>query len=270
MAQSKPSEVRPTATPTIQISIGRVEIRAVTRANPVPQRSAERRGAPGYRWKNICASATRAGDEQSSRCRHRHRRAAHPAARCHGLVPGANVTTTRPNGAAAIRSGDQYISLSGDSQRALIATPTCRPGAATASWSSGRSSTTLHYLSVSRRRNHLGAPALARRGGAPAPRPSVDDRSGYCPDHCQSALRYRAAGSNLADQVDVVRSRRSDYSLEELSKLWSIFFQSPYVLSVAYQASAVLIETDERRARRCRCKRAIFTSCRFAIRPSTG
>ena len=47
MAQSNPSEVRPTATPTMQISIGSVEIRAVT---PPPtagsQRSAERRGNP--------------------------------------------------------------------------------------------------------------------------------------------------------------------------------------------------------------------------------
>ena len=47
MAQSKPSEVRPTATPTMQISIGSVEIRAVTPPpTAVPQRSAERRGNP--------------------------------------------------------------------------------------------------------------------------------------------------------------------------------------------------------------------------------
>jgi hypothetical protein len=47
MAQSKPIEVRPTATPTIQISIGTVEIRAVTPApTAAPQRSAERRGNP--------------------------------------------------------------------------------------------------------------------------------------------------------------------------------------------------------------------------------
>jgi hypothetical protein len=34
-------------------------------------------------------------------------------------------------------------------------------------------------------------------------------------------------------------------SLEDLSKLWSIFFQIPYFLSVAYEASVVLIEGDE-------------------------
>src|SRR5689334_1986489 len=53
------------------------------------------------------------------------------------------------------------------------------------------------------------------------------------------------ATSNLADQADFIRFTPLGLSLEELSKLWSIFFQSPYVLSVAYQASAVLIETDD-------------------------
>ncbi len=53
------------------------------------------------------------------------------------------------------------------------------------------------------------------------------------------------ATSNLADQLDLVRFTPLGLSLEELSKLWSIFFQSPYVLSVAYQASAVLIESED-------------------------
>ena len=53
------------------------------------------------------------------------------------------------------------------------------------------------------------------------------------------------ATSNLADQLDLVRFTPLGLSLEELSKVWSIFFQSPYVLSVAYQGSAVLIETDD-------------------------
>jgi hypothetical protein len=34
-------------------------------------------------------------------------------------------------------------------------------------------------------------------------------------------------------------------SLEELSKLWSVFFQVPYALSIAYTASTVLIEAGE-------------------------
>ena len=47
VAQTNPSEAKPAATPTIQISIGRVEIRAVTPAPALgSQRPAERRGVP--------------------------------------------------------------------------------------------------------------------------------------------------------------------------------------------------------------------------------
>lgn len=51
--------------------------------------------------------------------------------------------------------------------------------------------------------------------------------------------------SDLAFQVDQVENitlTPIGLNLEELSKLWSVFFQVPYALSVAYQASAVLIE----------------------------
>jgi Pvc16 N-terminal domain/IPT/TIG domain len=50
--------------------------------------------------------------------------------------------------------------------------------------------------------------------------------------------------SNLADTVEPVRFSPLSLSLEELSKLWSIFFQTPYVLSVAYRASLVFIEEE--------------------------
>jgi Pvc16 N-terminal domain len=52
------------------------------------------------------------------------------------------------------------------------------------------------------------------------------------------------AGSDLADQVDLVRFSPLPLNLEELSKLWSVFFQTPYALSVAYQGSVVLLEAD--------------------------
>jgi len=53
------------------------------------------------------------------------------------------------------------------------------------------------------------------------------------------------AGSDLADQIDVVRFTPVNFSLEELSKLWSVFLKTDYVLSVAYAASVVLIQTDD-------------------------
>lgn len=42
--------------------------------------------------------------------------------------------------------------------------------------------------------------------------------------------------------VEQVRLTPISLNLEELSKLWSVFFQVPYTLSVAYEAAVVLIE----------------------------
>lgn len=53
------------------------------------------------------------------------------------------------------------------------------------------------------------------------------------------------ATADLADQPDLVRVTPINFTLEELSKLWSFLLKIDYVLSVAYQASVVLIETDD-------------------------
>lgn len=52
-------------------------------------------------------------------------------------------------------------------------------------------------------------------------------------------------GSDLARQVEGVRVTPVDLGLEDMSKLWSVFFQQPYTLSVAYRVSVVLIEVEE-------------------------
>jgi hypothetical protein len=52
-------------------------------------------------------------------------------------------------------------------------------------------------------------------------------------------------GSNLHEAVEHVRFSPLSLSLEDQSKLWSVFFQTPHAVSVAYQASVVLIESDE-------------------------
>ncbi len=52
-------------------------------------------------------------------------------------------------------------------------------------------------------------------------------------------------GSNLHEAVEQVRFSPLNLSLEEQSKLWSVFFQTPHAVSVAYQASVVLIESEE-------------------------
>ncbi len=54
------------------------------------------------------------------------------------------------------------------------------------------------------------------------------------------------AESDLADAVEMVKFTPLALTLDELSKLWTMFPQTPFVLSVAYQASVVLIESQAR------------------------
>lgn len=50
------------------------------------------------------------------------------------------------------------------------------------------------------------------------------------------------SGSDLEDAIESVKFSHMPFSLEELSKLWSVFLQTPYTLSVAYQGTVVLID----------------------------
>lgn len=53
------------------------------------------------------------------------------------------------------------------------------------------------------------------------------------------------ANSNLADEIELVKFTPLLLTLEELSKLWSVFFQIDYALSIAYQASVVFVESED-------------------------
>jgi hypothetical protein len=48
--------------------------------------------------------------------------------------------------------------------------------------------------------------------------------------------------SDLANEIEQVKFSQLSFNLEELSKLWSVFFQIPYRLSLPYIASLVFIE----------------------------
>ncbi len=50
---------------------------------------------------------------------------------------------------------------------------------------------------------------------------------------------------DLALQTERVNITMLPLSLEELSKLWSVFYQIPFALTMAYQASVVLIERED-------------------------
>jgi hypothetical protein len=59
------------------------------------------------------------------------------------------------------------------------------------------------------------------------------------------AARAFLTGSNLASDIELVKFTQLPLALEELSKLWSVFFQTQYALSVAYQGTVVLIESED-------------------------
>ncbi|MEE8058327.1 MAG: Pvc16 family protein [Pseudomonadales bacterium] len=75
----------------------------------------------------------------------------------------------------------------------------------------------------------------------------LDQQPVLTPDMIQETIGQPAldflADSDLAEQIEQVKFIPQLYSLEEATKLWSIFFQTPYSLSVAYQGSVVLIES---------------------------
>jgi hypothetical protein len=54
-----------------------------------------------------------------------------------------------------------------------------------------------------------------------------------------------ATKSAFGSEVDTVKFVPASISLDELSKIWSVFFQTKYALSTTYQASVVFIEGKE-------------------------
>src|SRR6185369_14645536 len=51
--------------------------------------------------------------------------------------------------------------------------------------------------------------------------------------------------SQIAQSIEAVKLSPSVLTLDDMFKLWSVFSQTPYVLSAAYLATVVLIEGDE-------------------------
>jgi hypothetical protein len=52
------------------------------------------------------------------------------------------------------------------------------------------------------------------------------------------------SGSNLAAAIERVRMTPLALTLDEMSRLWSVMTQTPHALSLAYQATVVLVEPD--------------------------
>jgi hypothetical protein len=159
------------------------------------------------------------------------------------VVPGSDVLTTRPDAAAQtdarVRlflyqvSPNAALRNSDLPTRAANGTLTSRPTAAI----------DLHYLltfygneTELEPQRMLGAAVRDLHAQPVLLRQMIQDAIAAAPF---------LSLSNLADAVEQVKFTPLSLSLEELSKLWSVFFQAPYALSAAYVGTVVLIESDE-------------------------
>lgn len=53
------------------------------------------------------------------------------------------------------------------------------------------------------------------------------------------------AGCDLAEQIEPIRIMPTEISVENLSKIWSVFFQTAYSLSATYKGTVVFIEGED-------------------------
>jgi Pvc16 N-terminal domain len=62
---------------------------------------------------------------------------------------------------------------------------------------------------------------------------------------CRDSTLPFLQASDLAEQVQQINIVPLDLNLEDLSKAWSVFFQTPYFLSVGYKVLVVMVAGDE-------------------------
>ncbi|WP_204103418.1 MULTISPECIES: DUF4255 domain-containing protein [Spirulina sp. CCY15215] len=78
---------------------------------------------------------------------------------------------------------------------------------------------------------------------------TLTDRSSISTDMIADTLADSNLGylteSTLTNQVEQVSFQPLNLTIEDLSKIWSVFFQTAYNLSLAYKASVVMIEGEE-------------------------
>lgn len=170
------------------------------------------------------------------------------------VVPGTQVTTVRPDGAttgtrpAEINIFLYQVEPNGAYRNADL--PTRR--------SNGdlmqvpQAALDLHYLlsfygndTVFEPQRLLGSAVRSLHAHPVLSRQLIQQALNHTAPFNAPPLNTPPNSSDLGDQVELVRFTPISLTLEELSKLWSIFFQVPYALSVAYQAGAVLIQSDE-------------------------
>jgi Pvc16 N-terminal domain len=78
---------------------------------------------------------------------------------------------------------------------------------------------------------------------------TFSDRTVISPDMIQDTIADSSFSflthSDLAEQIQQIVISPLDMTVEDLSKTWSVFFQAPYLLSIAYKVTAVIIDGEE-------------------------
>lgn len=159
------------------------------------------------------------------------------------VVPGAEVTTDRPDRAAKDTAGRVNLYLFQAGQNAALRNadlPMRTAGGLPAS--RPRAALDLFYLvTFFGRDEQLVAQQLMGLSLA-----ALHAHAVLTTEHVTRAVRAAPGafldGSDLVQQAQPVTVTPMNLSLEELSKLWSVMFQVPYNLTVAYQCSVVLLD----------------------------
>ncbi len=159
-------------------------------------------------------------------------------------VPGATVTALSPDASSGLPSPGVNIFLYQISPNPALRNadlPTRAPDGTLLR--RPQAALDLHYLltfygdpSQLEQQRLLGAVALALHAYPELPRSLIE--------HVESTTPF-LVGAGLSQQSELVRFVPVNFTLEELSKLWSFLLKIDYVLSTAYRASVVLIETDD-------------------------
>ena len=232
--------------PSVQVSIGRVDVRAVFRPtvgslrsdSPGEAHSVARRllvPAPtGEAMSNYLAIATVTAALQQIL-----------QGPVRMAVSGANVGFNRPNGKGGGHKGpvvNIYLyRVTPNAAYRNVDLPTRRADGTVVQ--KPQTALDLHYLLTFHGNDDKLEPQLML--GAVAS--TLDAQPLLSTQSIQAAVTQFGflTGSGVDSQVERVRFTPTALSLEDFTKLWSAFFQVEYSLSAAYQASVVLIESGD-------------------------
>jgi Pvc16 N-terminal domain len=78
---------------------------------------------------------------------------------------------------------------------------------------------------------------------------TFSDRTTISPEMIQDTIADSSftflENSDLGEQIQQLVIAPVDMTIEDLSKVWSVFFQAPYLLSVAYKVTVVMIDGED-------------------------